>query len=103
MPPSAPVEPPKPTLSRELLEELYQMGEKYYYGRGIKMDKKKAFEYYMQAARGGHAGAQYSVGFMYRNGRGVDVDLQKARYWYQKAADQGHVSARYELNDMNRN
>ena len=85
------------------IEALYQAGENYYYGRGVKMDNEKAAEYYLQAANAGHANAQYTLGHMYRFGYGVNKDLQKARYWYQQAADQGNATARVQLEDMNKN
>lgn len=88
-------------LTSKQLEYLYDRGWEYYCGRGVTMDKKKAFEYFLRAAEGGHAGAQDYLGHMYRYGQGVGKDLQKARYWLQKAADQGNEFARNALNDMN--
>lgn len=90
-------------LSKEQLEDLYQMGMKYYSGRGVSEDNKKAFEYFLQAAEGGHANAQYRLGQMYRFGWGVKKDMQKAREWFQKAAAQGQGEATWMLNEMNRN
>ena len=88
-------------LSREEIEELYQTGEKYFYGRGVPRDRKKACEYYLRAAELGHAEAQYSLGFCYEYGVGVARDTQKAREWLGKAAAQGHEKARDQLEDMN--
>ena len=93
---------PKNKLSREQIEALYDMGEKYYYGRGCKMDNKKATEYFLQAANAGHAGAQFSLGHMYRFGMGVNKDLQNARYWLQQAANKGDVKAREYLEAMDK-
>lgn len=90
-------------LSKEQLEDLYQRGMKYYSGRGVSEDNKKAFEYFLQAAEGGHANAQYRLGQMYRFGWGVKKDMQKAREWFQKAAAQGQGEATWMLNEMNRN
>ncbi|MBQ2617032.1 MAG: sel1 repeat family protein, partial [Synergistaceae bacterium] len=92
------------TLSPEQIEALFQTGENFFYGiRGYNKDRKKAVEYYSQAANAGHANAQYTLGHMYRFGYGVNKDLQKARYWYQQAADQGNATARVQLEDMNKN
>lgn len=72
-----PVKPAKKTLTPSEAEKAYQMGENYYYGRGVAQDRKKAAEYYLQAAEAGHAKAQYSLGVCYRMGLGVSQDLQK--------------------------
>ena len=90
-------------LSKQKLEELYQTGMNYYFGRdGVRMSNAKAAEYFTQAANGGHAGAQYMLGACYRLGYGVNRDLQKARYWYEKAAAQGNLGAINALDNMNR-
>ena len=87
---------------QQQLEELYQTGLNYYFGRNVvKMDNAKAVEYFTQAAEGGHAEAQYRLGQCYMLGFGVSVDLQKARYWYGKAADQGNQLAKIALWYMN--
>ena len=91
-----------PGLTSAEIEELYQTGQKYYWGRGVPQDYKKACEYYLRAAEQGHAEAQYSLGLCYRYGQGVAKDPQKAREWFEKAAAQGHKGARSQLDDMNR-
>ena len=95
-------EAPAGKLTRKQLEDLFKRGKEYYYGWGVAMDNKKAYEYFLQAAEGGHADAQFYLGLMYRYGQGVDNDLQKARYWLQKAADQGHQPSSKELYNMTR-
>lgn len=90
-------------LTRKQIEDLYQWGEKYYLGRGIPQNQAKAFEYFSQAAEGGHAGAQWRLGSMYRYGIGVNRDLRKAREWLEKAADQGNGLARSSLYTLNKN
>lgn len=80
-------------LTRKQLEDLFNQGEKYYYGRKVIKNYAKAFKYFLSAAEGGHAGAQYMIGTIYRNGEGVPKDLRKAREWFVKADVQGYNNA----------
>ncbi len=99
--------PAEKPLARWEIEDLFQLGKFYYYGReyrdkGVRVNKKKGCEYFLKAAEHGHTEAQYSLGHCYRNGWGVDMDLQKAREWFVKAAAQGHSDARYWLDMMDK-
>lgn len=67
------------------------------------MDNVKAVEFFMKAAEGGHAKAQFYLGLCYEKGWGVSQDFQQARYWYQKAAEQGFAEARKNLDNLNKN
>ena len=53
-----------------------------------------------EAAKQGHAGAQYNLARLYDDGRGVDQNDEKAMRWYEKAAVQGHVDAQFNLATM---
>lgn len=76
--------------------ELFSLGIKAY-GAG---DFDKAVEYFIPAAEGNDANAQYYLGWMYESGRGVPQDEEKAADWYQKAADQGNSGAQVSLGHM---
>jgi TPR repeat protein len=79
-------------------DELYKMGNHYAQGRGgVARDDKKAVAYYLAAARGGNAKAQYALGYMYRSGRGVTPNYDVAAAWFGKAADQGNADAQNSL------
>lgn len=52
-------------------------------------DKKKAFSFYLKAAKQGHAKAQYKTGYCYAFGNGVTKDSQEALKWFQMSAKQG--------------
>ena len=43
-------------------EGFFNLGSSYYYGRGVKIDKKKAKHYYELAAMGGNVQARYNLG-----------------------------------------
>ena len=60
-------------------------------------DKKKAFDYYLQAAMKGYPQAQYKVGVCYETGTGGEKDYDKAMDWYLKAADNGNLEAQFKV------
>lgn len=53
-----------------------------------------------QAARGGHAEAQYVLAEAYRRGNGTPQDEAEAVTWYRVAARQGHAGARQQLDAL---
>ncbi len=70
-----------------------EIGNCYYYGKGIHQSYSKAFEWYMKAAEQGLVKAQYNVGYCYYYGKGTYKNRQEAFGWYVKAAEQGHLGA----------
>jgi TPR repeat protein len=60
---------------------------------------KKAFYWYTQAAKQGHAKAQYEVGHAYIVGGFMccKANKRKARDWLTKAAEQGNEDAKKRL------
>lgn len=61
---------------------IWNLGVIYDNGKGeILQDKKKAFEYYLSAARLGYQNAKEQVSYMYENGIGIEQDHKKAQYW----------------------
>ena len=63
----------------------------------IEPDLKKSFYWYNEAAKNGHAQAQFNVAKCYENGKGTRRNRPKAFEWYQRAAEQGHSGA---MNDI---
>lgn len=55
-----------------------EMGEKYYYGRGVPQNYDEAFKWFLKAAEEGDSNAQVLVGYMYQEGQGVKQDYNKA-------------------------
>jgi len=56
-----------------------------------------AAQWYFEAARAGHADAQYSLGILFLTGSGVEQDDAEARRWIARASAQGHADARAYL------
>ena len=77
--------------------ELFKLGTKYEYGKGVEQNYEKAALYYYDAAVQGHARSQCNLGWFYENGFGVEKNLQTAKEWYEKAAAQGNDTAKRAL------
>ncbi|KAF9092924.1 hypothetical protein BGX29_007236 [Mortierella sp. GBA35] len=58
-------------------------------GQGVVQDHVKAMEWFLKAAKDGHAASQRQVGSMYYRGQGVDQEYSKTVEWMLRAADQG--------------
>lgn len=88
----------KKNITTEKVEYWFQKGADYDFARnGVKQDDVKAFEYYLKAARNGHAIAQYNVGVCYNFGKGVEKNYNLSLMWYHRAAEQGCVWAFHNL------
>lgn len=68
-------------------------------GDGAPVNKKKAFQYYLAAARSGVSRAMNNIGYMLRVGDGVEENKEEALEWYLKAAKAGDMDAQYHLGD----
>jgi len=78
----------------------YNLGDCYYYGRGVSQDYNEAVKWFRKASEQGNYVAQYNLGTMFKKGKGVPVDLEVARKWYTKAAEQGYKDAKEALERM---
>ena len=76
------------------------LGNIYYFGRGVPQNYAKAFELFGKSAEQGFAVAQNNLGNMYYSGAGVPQNNKRAAYWYTKAAEQGDAWAQYSLGEM---
>jgi len=75
-----------------MVARMYEMGPVMY--KGVKADMKKSGKYYMMAAKGGNAEAQFKIGFCYHKGLlGYPRNENKRNYWYCKGALQGNEEA----------
>ena len=77
-----------------------QYGYAYYNGtQGMPVDKKKAFSYFLQAAKEGSAEAYYVLGVLYEEGAIVPHDMKKAVNLYEVALKNGYKDAAAKLGD----
>lgn len=68
-------------------------GTVYSYPQLPERDYKQGFEYFKQAADGGHSSAQYETGLCYYYKKGVEKNPSSAYSYFEKAAKQGHPRA----------
>jgi len=73
----------------ELVLAIYEVGQCFFHGWGVKKDQKMAVSYFMVAARLGDVDAQQELAFCYANGRGCKKDRKEAAKWYRAAVAQG--------------
>jgi len=64
----------------------FNRGIAYFYGQGVKQDRRKGCDYFERAAKLGLGNAQYNLGNCYRTGHGRRRNLTMAAAWYEKAA-----------------
>ena len=78
-------------------DELFEMGQRYYRGKGIRKDYAQALAWYEKAAQKNHPGAIFKMGSMYAMGRGTEADPAKAIEWYEKGSDLNNGLCQFAL------
>ena len=73
----------------------YTLGR--YYHEHDPKHPKKAYDWFLQAAKQENVEACYYVGLYYQNGKGVKQDIKEAVFWYEKAALKKDKDALYHL------
>jgi hypothetical protein len=69
------------------------LGFLYFAGNGVAPDFREALKWYLKAAEGGNADAQFQVGFLLGSPVYGIMDMVQAIKWLRKAAVQGHQKA----------
>lgn len=75
----------EPLAESGMAEAQYNLGLLYHGGKGVKLDRGRALEWYLRAATGGFPRAQYKVAELYESGDGTRPDLSKAHFWFSMA------------------
>lgn len=73
----------------ELVMAIYEVGQSFFQGWGVKKDREMAYRYFLLAARLGDIDAQQELGFCLANGKGCKKDRKEAAKWYRAAVAQG--------------
>lgn len=81
------------------VEALYELADRYRFGKGIPEDHKKAFHYYKKSAEQGFAKAYFMLGNCYHFGVGTEPDFEMAAHWFKRGAQQGIREAQHNLAD----
>ncbi|MBI3797520.1 MAG: SEL1-like repeat protein [Deltaproteobacteria bacterium] len=96
--------PEKKEMTRSIVpkkaEEQYQLGERYYSGKGETRNYAEAAKLYQLAAEQGHAEAQFRLGELYTNGWGVAKEEAEAKNWFSRAATQKETLSLITLGRM---
>ena len=83
---------------------LAGVGRAYYYGKSVKVDLTRAFEYLVPAALQGDPGAQLLLGGqrakIVSKLPGHTQDIPCAKYWLERSARQGKIQAMQELGEL---
>lgn len=78
-------------------EAWNELGDIYYFGRGVEKNEERAFYWYSLSAEADNPTAQNSLGFCFAYGKGTKKDSAKAFYWYGRAAKQGSGNGQFNL------
>lgn len=74
---------------------LYEEGNKYYFGKGVEKDYKKAFAIFKNLADNKeHLKAMEALCYMYYYGKGIDVDYELARKYCEKVEQKNSKCSR---------
>ena len=65
------------------------LGNCYFYGRGVGKDKAEGIKWHKKAIEHGSKNALFNMGFNYYKGEGVEKDLQEAKRLFEKASERG--------------
>lgn len=71
-------------------------------GNGLDQDLAEAARWYVVAAKGGIAAAQFNLGVFYAGGHGGAVDFGRAHYWLERALRLGHPDAERRKREIER-
>lgn len=84
------------------------VGMAYKYGEVVKQHPARSLYWFLRAAKGGDADAQYNLGRIYGKASGTVYLKQRtasrddiaAAAWYRKAAEQNYIPAQFNLGEM---
>ncbi len=78
-------------------DALFEVGMRYYSGRGVAKDMEMSASYFSRAAHAGLPKAQLYTAKLYMKGVGVPKNVEKAIHYFQQAADAGDIEACHQL------
>jgi TPR repeat protein len=67
---------------------LHNLGNAYFYARGVERDVKKAFDLWIEAAEKGNPDSYYTIGNIYYYGEYIEQDIPEAIKCFTHAANQ---------------
>lgn len=74
-------------------EAAGELGQRYYFGKGVDRAVGRASDLFQQAAKGGHVSSMHNLAVMLQHGEGLPKDEAAAFGWFLRAAEGGHLEA----------
>lgn len=87
----------KKAIDSRVPNAMFNLGTCYQLGRGVPVDMKTPFKWYLRAAEHGHLNAMHNVGFSCQSGIGTSQNLEQAVEWYGKPASFGKCDSQSNL------
>ena len=78
-------------------DACFNLGECFFYGRGVKQDYAKAVKWYIMSSDRGDCSSQKKLADCYYLGQGTERNVAKAAYRYEQAAEQGDYDSQKAL------
>lgn len=78
-------------------DACFNLGECFFYGRGVKQDYSKAVKWYIQSSDRGDCSSQKKLADCYYLGQGTERNVQLAAKRYEQAAEQGDYESQRAL------
>ena len=78
-------------------DACFNLGERFFYGRGVKQDYIKAVKWYTMSSDRGDCSSQKKLADCYYLGQGAERNVAKAAYRYEQAAEQGDYDSQKAL------
>lgn len=78
-------------------DACFNLGECFFYGRGVKQDYAKAVKWYIMSSDRGDCSSQKKLADCYYLGQGTERNIAKAAYRYEQAAEQGDYDSQKAL------
>ncbi|KAI6133893.1 hypothetical protein EV401DRAFT_1585708 [Pisolithus croceorrhizus] len=83
-------------VKEELVIAIYEVGQCFFQGWGVRKDQKMAVSYYRVAANLGDVDAQQDLAFCLANGKGCKKDKKEAAKWYRVAVRIVYILDKYK-------
>lgn len=79
---------------------LHNLGNAFFYARGVERDVKKAFDLWSEAAEKGNPDSHYTIGNIFFRGEYVEQDIPLAIKYYQFAANHPCTTQRMAMEQL---
>ncbi|MBP3717001.1 MAG: SEL1-like repeat protein [Paludibacteraceae bacterium] len=78
-------------------DAMYELGECFYYGEGVRTSNKKAAAWFEKAAELGNIKAMKRIANWYSSGTGVPKSDVKAAAWFERAFENADAESQFDL------